>query len=73
MGTEQLVNMFNKDEQAVSQSKQANQQGSKEAGHIAAATNSYQRIIDNIGEIWDESQYESEFNVNSFIDSLKKQ
>ena len=72
MGTEQLVNMFNRDEQSNNQSKQANQ-ASKDAGYITATSNSYQRIIDNISEIWDESQYENEFNVNSFIDSLKKQ
>lgn len=71
MGTEQLINMFNKDEQAAGQ-KSNNQ--SKEQAHpaIAATGNSYQRIIDNISEIWDESQYENEFNVSNFIESLKK-
>jgi len=70
MGTEQLINMFNKDEQRQTGSQKTN---SKEDAHLAAATGaSYQRFIDNISEIWDDSQYESEFNVSNFIDSLKK-
>ncbi len=69
MGTEQLINMFNKDEQ---QQSGGNQKTKEDAHLSAAAGNSYQRIIDNISEIWDESQYENEFNVSNFIESLKK-
>lgn len=69
MGTEQLINMFNKEEE----SQKSSQNGTKTQDQACAAyTNSYQKIIDNISEIWDESQYENEFNVTNFIDSLKK-
>ncbi len=67
MGTEQLINMFNKDDQT-----QKTGQTSKTDTDSLHIPGSYQRLIDNISEIWDESQYENEFNVTSFIDSLKK-
>ena len=68
MGTEQLINMFNKDDE---NSKKSSSQNKTEVSNLPG-TSSYQKIIDNISEIWDESQYENEFNVSNFIDSLKK-
>jgi TATA-binding protein-associated factor len=69
MGTEQLINMFNKDEKQTGAQKLKNSDAEHQNG---AAGCSYQKFIENISEIWDESQYENEFNVSSFIDSLKK-
>ena len=71
MGTEQLINMFNKDEQT-QKSNQNKSDASKSIHLPAGCSSSYQRLIENISEIWDESQYENEFNVSNFIGSLKK-
>ena len=71
MGTDQIMNMFHKDEQEANNSKNIQPGGNHEVSHLTA-TNSYQRVIENISEIWDESQYENEFNVANFIESLKK-
>lgn len=68
MGTEQLINMFNKDSET---GQKSNNQTKAELSNLPG-TSSYQKIIENISEIWDESQYENEFNVSNFIDSLKK-
>lgn len=65
MGTEQLMNMFNRDNSATNKEK-----GKDEATSSSSADN-YQRLLNNIGEIWDESQYENEYDLNNFIKSLK--
>lgn len=68
MGTEQLITMFNKEE---GQNKQANNKNTDNKISHPALTNSLQRILDNISEIWDENQYETEFNISNFINSIK--
>jgi TATA-binding protein-associated factor len=66
MGTEQLMNMFNRESTATSASN-----ASTKPTSVAAVESSYQKILDNITEIWDENQYESEYDLNAFIRSLK--
>ncbi len=65
MGTEQLMNMFNRDDEL--NKKDSNKPTSSAGGGGAG---SYQRILENISELWDESQYENEYNLDSFIKSL---
>ncbi len=67
MGTEQLMNMFNRDDEL--NKKESNKSGSAGAG-AGGGAGSYQRILENISELWDESQYENEYNLDSFIKSL---
>lgn len=70
MGTEQLITMFNKEDNL----KQANNNNNKTSAdkiNHPALSNSLQRILDNISEIWDENQYETEFNISNFISSIK--
>jgi TATA-binding protein-associated factor len=69
MGTEQLMNMFNKEDN--NQKQAANKTNNDIANNNPALTNSFQRILENISEIWDENQYESEFNISNFINSIK--
>ncbi len=66
MGTEQLMNMFNKDDE-LNKKDNNNKSGNNSSGSGAG---SYQRILENISELWDENQYENEYNLDSFIKSL---
>lgn len=68
MGTEQLMNMFNRDDEL--NKKESNKSGSAGGGTASGGAGSYQRILENISELWDESQYENEYNLDSFIKSL---
>ena len=66
MGTENLVNMFNKQDTKAATSK------SDSGGDFKVSSGTaFHRVIANISEIWDESQYENEFNIDNFIKSLK--
>lgn len=69
MGTEQIMNMFDKETTpATTTTTGAANKGASTAGGAVGGT--YQKLLDNIGEIWDESQYENEFNLDNFIKSL---
>ena len=76
MGTEQLMNMFDSRAAAGDTSSSAPKTSSSESETVtsgratAPATSNYQRMLENIGELWDESQYESEYNMESFLKSL---
>ena len=32
----------------------------------------YQKLLENLNELWDEKQYESEYNLDSFIKTLSQ-
>ena len=69
MGTEQLINMFNREENNAKEKKENwTPKGTQESGNGI-----YQRLIDNISELWDENQYENEFNIDGFMRSLSNQ
>lgn len=69
MGTEQLMNMFNRDAAvAPSTSSSSNTNGQNQGVNLAAT--GYQRLLENITELWDETQYENEYNLDNFIKSL---
>ena len=51
--------MFNKEDNNQKQAANNNNKTSNDP----ALTNSFQRILEIISEIWDENQYESEFNI----------
>jgi TATA-binding protein-associated factor len=68
MGTEQLMNMFNR-ENSVAGAANTSSADSGKATSVEGGQ--YQKILDNITEIWDENQYESEYDMNAFIKSLK--
>jgi len=69
MGTEQIMNMFNKDD-SVEQKKQDSSSASSSMPHLGGSN--YQKLIENINDLWDESQYENEYNLDNFIKTLHK-
>ena len=66
MGTDQLLDLFSLDEK---------KKGESIAGSSREETlnkkENMQSVIESLGELWDESQYEKEYNLDNFMHSLK--
>ena len=69
MGTEQIMNMFNKDE---SDMQKKDSTGAVSSSTALIGGGNYQKLIENINDLWDESQYENEYNLDNFIKTLHK-
>lgn len=68
MGTDQLLDLFSLDDKAkgqeiVSSGGSSSDQNKRE---------SIKSILENLGDLWDEKEYESEYNLDNFIKSLKR-
>lgn len=63
MDTSQLLDLF-----SVEKEKSANPKSSQDDNSDKKA--SMKAILEDIGELWDETQYENEYNLDSFIQSL---
>lgn len=64
MDTGQLLDLFSVDKEKRKEKAPAQQQS--EGGKTSLKT-----MMENLGELWDEEQYESEYNLDNFIGSLK--
>lgn len=64
MGTEQLLDLFSLEAKSDS-SRQSNQEGAKGAG--------LKGVLEGVQELWDEKQYEDEYDLSKFVQSLNKQ
>lgn len=64
MDTGQLLDLFSVDKEKRKEKTPAQQQG--EGGKT-----SLKAMMENLGELWDEEQYETEYNLDNFIGSLK--
>ncbi|XP_041123938.1 TATA-binding protein-associated factor 172 isoform X1 [Polyodon spathula] len=62
MGTDQLLNLFTleKDEKA-----------EKGEAPGSSGKTSAKSVLDNLGDLWSEEQYDTEYNLDSFMNSLK--
>lgn len=71
MGTDQLLDLFSLSEQEKQQrgiaggSSQARSGGSSSGG-------SMKNVIENLPELWEDQQYEEEYDLSQFIQNLKK-
>jgi TATA-binding protein-associated factor len=61
MGTDQLLDLFNLSESNKDDKKAQNKTGG-----------SVKNMLENLPELWDPSQYTEEFDMNQFIEGLKK-
>lgn len=61
MGTDQLLDLFNLSENE----KDSRKQQAKSGGSVKS-------ILENLPELWDDNQYAEEFDMNQFIEGLKK-
>lgn len=60
MGTDQLLDLFTLDKD-----------GHENMGAGSAAKSSVKAILENLGELWDQQQYDTEYNLDNFMHSLK--
>ncbi|XP_076073071.1 TATA-binding protein-associated factor 172-like [Mytilus galloprovincialis] len=66
MGTDQLLDLFSLDEKNKGEKIGGSSQGDK-----WNKKESMQTVIESLGELWDESQYEKEYSLDNFMESLK--
>ncbi|XP_052235352.1 TATA-binding protein-associated factor 172-like isoform X2 [Dreissena polymorpha] len=65
MGTDQLLDLF-----ALEDKKKGESTGSDDRKNTAEKRDTVKAILENLGELWDEQQYESEYDMNNFMKSL---
>ena len=65
MGTDQLLDLFSLD---------TNSTGTTEAktDSKSQGNTSVKNILENMEELWDDKQYETEYNLDAFMKSLHK-
>ncbi|KAA0718268.1 TATA-binding protein-associated factor 172 [Triplophysa tibetana] len=61
MGTEQLLNLFTLDKDEKAEKSESGSSGKS----------SMKSVLDGLGDLWDQQQYENEYNLDSFMHSLK--
>ncbi|XP_060070663.1 TATA-binding protein-associated factor 172-like isoform X2 [Ylistrum balloti] len=66
MGTDQLLDLFSLDDEKKGQSASGTNQA--EAGSSKKETVS--SMLENLGDLWDEDQYDTEYDMTSFLNSL---
>ncbi|KAH9489880.1 btaf1 RNA polymerase II, B-TFIID transcription factor-associated, 170kDa [Bulinus truncatus] len=66
MGTDQLLDLFILDD-----SKKASGSASNDEEKKPSKKENVRTILEGLGELWDESQYENEYNMESFMKSLE--
>ena len=63
MDTGQLLDLFTVEKEKKKEKSSAKQNDTGQA--------SFKTMMENLGELWDEEQYETEYNLDNFIESLK--
>jgi len=63
MGTDQLLDLFTLD------SKLSEKMNEKE-GKSGASNKSMKSVLENLPELWDEQQYDTEYDLSNFISTL---
>lgn len=66
MGTDQLLNLFTLDKEDKGEKAEKGEQSSSTSGKT-----SMKSVLDSLGELWDQQQYDSEYNLDSFMHSLQ--
>ena len=70
MSTDQLLDLFTLDEQGKGASVATAAQTLTELQESTSNRSSMRAILDSLEELWDEKQYESEYNLENFMKSL---
>lgn len=66
MGTDQLLDLFTLDSKAAhSADDKSGKSGSSSSGKSGVKS-----LLDNLPELWDEQQYDTEYDLTTFISSL---
>ena len=71
MGTEQLLDMFTNESAEVKSNLNVNESSAAGSTHSSKLSgHGYQKLLENLNELWDEKQYENEYNLDNFIKTL---
>ena len=62
MDTSQLLDLFSVEKEKFAKAKSTEDSSNKKS--------SMKSILEDLGELWDENQYDNEYNLDSFIQSL---
>lgn len=68
MGTDQLIDLFSVDD---SKKRAGHQDSITDTGDNKQSTRGIKSIIESLPDLWDENSYETEYDLSSFIKSLK--
>lgn len=71
MGTNQLLDLFTVDRSTVSEKHSTRTDSDNMSTSTQPAKQSLRTILDGLDDLWDNKDYETEYNVNSFLSSLK--
>lgn len=71
MGTNQLLDLFTVDRSTVSEKQSTRTDSDNTSTSTQPAKQSLRTILDGLDDLWDNKDYETEYNVNSFLSSLK--
>jgi len=77
MDTQQLLDLFTPPTKSSSTTSTTTTTASTTSSSIEAAESSLPKnkglksVLDELGELWDTTQYEEEYNVSSFLSNLK--
>ncbi|XP_076142111.1 TATA-binding protein-associated factor 172-like isoform X1 [Alosa pseudoharengus] len=63
MGTDQLLNLFTLDKDEKAERSEPSSSSSEKA--------SMKAVLDGLGDLWDQQQYDTEYNLDSFMHSLQ--
>lgn len=64
MGTDQLLDLFTLDD------KKKGQSSAPSASQSESKKETVKSILEGLGDLWDKSQYETEYDINAFMTSL---
>ena len=67
MGTDQMLNLFSLDE-----TKKGETSGTKKKESASSEKSTMKDVMNNLEELWDEKQYEAEYDLSNFMKSLAK-
>lgn len=68
MDTDQILDLFNV---TSSEEEKARKRKDFEAAATASKRTSTKAVLENLENLWDDKQYEEEYNLDSFIQGLK--
>ncbi|XP_076043200.1 histone acetyltransferase 1 isoform X2 [Oratosquilla oratoria] len=71
MGTDQLLDLFSLDERRNGKGRESGE-GSNRFHSVGVQNVGMKSLIENLPELWDEGQYDAEYNMENFMETLKK-
>ncbi|XP_068240504.1 TATA-binding protein-associated factor 172 [Palaemon carinicauda] len=72
MGTHQLLDLFSLDSKKGETSHDSQGQKAASTQALGIGTSGAKAVLDNLPELWDDDQYESEYDLTTFMAMLKK-